>query len=66
MVMALYMNTPLEISLTSKVLTGVVAAYSSHPLPEITTSGLAFFINTDDPPIFHTDLVREYALAMYV
>ncbi len=54
---------PLEISLTSNVCTRSVAGLAVHPLPQIAASGVTFTINTDDPPMFATDLGREYAVA---
>ena len=60
------LDISLEISITSNVMTGVVADDTIHYLPEIAASGLAFSINTDDPPMFHTDLDREYAISMHV
>ncbi|HYJ12385.1 MAG TPA: adenosine deaminase [Thermomicrobiales bacterium] len=55
---------PLEISPTSNVRTGVVASYEAVPLRTFQEHGVRFSINSDDPPMFGTDLVSEYALAI--
>lgn len=54
---------PLEISPTSNLRTRVVASIEEHPLPTFVKAGVPVSINSDDPPIFGTDLVTEYALA---
>lgn len=53
----------LDVSPTSNVALGVVPDLDSHPLPALVAAGVAVSINTDDPPMFGTDLDREYAIA---
>jgi aminodeoxyfutalosine deaminase len=54
---------PLEISPTSNLATRAVARIEEHPLPAIVAAGVPVSINSDDPPMFSTDLNREYAVA---
>jgi aminodeoxyfutalosine deaminase len=54
---------PLEISPTSNLATRAVASYAEHPLPAMVEAGLVVTINSDDPPMFGTDLTNEYAVA---
>jgi aminodeoxyfutalosine deaminase len=53
---------PLEISPTSNLRTGVVHAIDEIPFATFLDAGVQFSINSDDPPMFGTDLVSEYAL----
>ncbi|MFB3826854.1 MAG: adenosine deaminase [Bryobacteraceae bacterium] len=54
---------PLEISLTSNVITGVVRSLDAHPVRRLYNAGVPVTLNTDDPGIFGTTLNREYELA---
>jgi len=54
---------PLEISPTSNLRTRVVSAMADHPLRTFVQAEVPVSINSDDPPMFGTDLVSEYALA---
>jgi aminodeoxyfutalosine deaminase len=54
---------PLEVSPTSNIATRAVASYDVHPLRAMVEAGLVVTINSDDPPMFGTDLVSEYAVA---
>jgi aminodeoxyfutalosine deaminase len=54
---------PLEVSPTSNIATRAVASYDVHPLREMVEAGLVVTINSDDPPMFGTDLTNEYAVA---
>jgi len=51
---------PLEICPTSNVRLGVYSDYASHPLRRLWDAGLAITVNSDDPPMFATDLTHEY------
>jgi aminodeoxyfutalosine deaminase len=53
----------LDVCPTSNLRTGVVAALSSHPLPELVAAGVRCTVNTDDPAMFGTDLAQEFAIA---
>ncbi|WP_152365539.1 adenosine deaminase [Microlunatus speluncae] len=54
---------PVEVSPTSNVATGVIAAIGEHPVTRMVERGLVVTINTDDPPMFNTTLNREYEIA---
>jgi aminodeoxyfutalosine deaminase len=54
---------PLEVCPTSNVATRAVASLDEHPLPAMVEGGLQVTINSDDPPMFGTDLNHEYAVA---
>lgn len=51
---------PIEINVTSNVRTGCCPAYDQHPLREYFEGGLMVTINSDDPPMFGSDLLGEY------
>lgn len=53
----------LEVCPTSNVATGAAASLDEHPLPQIAAAGVPVTINSDDPPMFGTDLNTEYAVA---
>jgi aminodeoxyfutalosine deaminase len=53
----------LDVCPTSNVVLGVVPDLGSHPLPALVAAGVGVSINTDDPPMFGTDLNQEYAIA---
>lgn len=54
---------PLEISISSNVMTGAVASFDAHPVRAIYDAGVPVILNTDDPAMFHTSLNREYQIA---
>jgi aminodeoxyfutalosine deaminase len=53
---------PLEINVTSNVRTGCCKEMSEHPVKLYFESGLMVTINSDDPPMFGSDLLGEYVL----
>lgn len=57
---------PLEICPTSNLATRVVERIEDHPLRALAQAGVVVTINSDDPPMFGTDLNREYELAAEV
>ncbi|MDK1475128.1 adenosine deaminase [Streptomyces sp. 549] len=54
---------PLEVCPTSNLATRAVASLEEHPLRELVDAGVTVTINSDDPPMFGTDLNTEYAVA---
>jgi len=62
---------PLENCLASNVLTGALAKQTGkaearledHPIAKFLERGLSVTLSTDDPAMFHTDLLSEYSRA---
>ena len=45
---------PVEVCITSNVMTGCCAAVEQHPLRKLFDAGVRVTLNTDDPDMFHT------------
>ena len=54
---------PLEVCPTSNIATRAVARSGRAPDREMVEAGVLVTINSDDPPMFGTDLNTEYAVA---
>ncbi|WP_017595366.1 adenosine deaminase [Nocardiopsis potens] len=54
---------PVDVSPTSNLRTRAVAELKAHPLPAMLEAGLITTLNSDDPPMFGTDLLGEYRTA---
>ncbi len=62
-------NVALDVCPTSNVCTGALAgqvgkpdaALADHVLPRLVAAGIPVTLSTDDPAMFHTDLIAEYA-----
>ncbi|NUK27234.1 adenosine deaminase [Streptomyces lunaelactis] len=54
---------PLEVCPTSNIATRAVADLDEHPIKEMVAAGVLVTINSDDPPMFGSDLNNEYAVA---
>jgi aminodeoxyfutalosine deaminase len=54
---------PVDVSPTSNVCTRCVPSIAEHPLRRMTEAGLFVTLNTDDPPMFGTNLSNEYLVA---
>ncbi len=55
-------QVPIEICVTSNLRTGCCAELAQHPVRRYFDQGLMLTLNTDDPTMFQTSLVEEYAL----
>ncbi len=51
---------PLEVCPSSNVCLKVVPSLAEHPLPKLLSEGLFVTINSDDPPMFSTNLTEEF------
>ena len=56
-------DIPLEICITSNLVTGVVKRLQDHPVRRLYDAGVPIVLNTDDPAMFGCTLVGEYRLA---
>ncbi|EPD64512.1 adenosine deaminase [Streptomyces sp. NPDC050788] len=54
---------PLEVCPTSNIATRAVRTLDEHPIKEFVQAGVVITVNSDDPPMFGTDLNNEYAVA---
>ncbi|MFI1211126.1 adenosine deaminase [Streptomyces sp. NPDC020802] len=54
---------PLEVCPTSNIATRAVRTLDEHPIKEFVRAGVVVTVNSDDPPMFGTDLNNEYAVA---
>ncbi|NUR63085.1 MAG: adenosine deaminase [Catenulispora sp.] len=54
---------PIEVCPTSNLATGVVKDLDQHPIRRMAEAGLLITVNSDDPPMFGTDLSTEYEVA---
>jgi aminodeoxyfutalosine deaminase len=53
----------LEVCPTSNIATRAVRTLDEHPIKEFVAAGVLVTVNSDDPPMFGTDLNTEYAVA---
>src|SRR3954453_3812870 len=56
-------RVPLEVCPTSNIATRAVERLENHPLKQLYDAGVVVTINSDDPPMFGTNLLREYEIA---
>ncbi|MYT73231.1 aminodeoxyfutalosine deaminase [Streptomyces sp. PsTaAH-137] len=54
---------PLEVCPTSNIATRAVRTLDEHPLKQFVDAGVTVTVNSDDPPMFATDLNHEYEVA---
>ncbi len=54
---------PLEVCPSSNIATRAVETLDEHPIRAFRDAGVTITINSDDPPMFGTDLNREYEIA---
>lgn len=55
-------QTPIEINITSNILTGGCSSVKEHPLPKYLNKGLMCMLNSDDPAMFGSWCLDEYVL----
>ncbi|MET8577494.1 adenosine deaminase [Streptomyces sp. NPDC005012] len=53
----------LEVCPTSNIATRAVRTLDEHPIRDFVKAGVLVTVNSDDPPMFGTDLNNEYAVA---
>jgi adenosine deaminase len=53
---------PLDLCPTSNLCLGLYPTYEEHPIRWLWDQGLYVTVNSDDPPMFNTDLVNEYQM----
>jgi adenosine deaminase/aminodeoxyfutalosine deaminase len=53
---------PLELNVTSNIRTGCCPDFDQHPIRDYFDSGLMVTLNSDDPPMFDSNLLEEYIL----
>src|SRR5579864_8261523 len=56
-------DIPLEICISSNLVTGVVKRLKEHPIRRLYDAGVPIVLNTDDPAMFGCTLTDEYRLA---
>jgi len=54
---------PVELNVTSNLRTGCCASLADHPLRRYFDAGMMVTLNSDDPPMFGSNLLNEYTLA---
>ncbi|CUR59921.1 putative adenosine/adenine deaminase 1 [metagenome] len=54
---------PLEVCPSSNIATRAVATLAEHPIVAFRDAGVVVTVNSDDPPMFGTDLNGEYEIA---
>lgn len=54
---------PLEVCPTSNIATRAVADLDEHPIKQMVAAGVLVTVNSDDPPMFGTDLNQEFGVA---
>ncbi|KAM6506666.1 hypothetical protein FSOLCH5_013641 [Fusarium solani] len=54
---------PVEINITSNILTGCCPSAEAHPLPKYLENGMLCVLNSDDPAMFGSTCLDEYVLA---
>jgi adenosine deaminase/aminodeoxyfutalosine deaminase len=55
-------QTPIEINITSNILTGGCKSVKEHPLPKYLDAGMMCMLNSDDPAMFGSRCLDEYVL----
>jgi adenosine deaminase len=53
---------PLEVNITSNLCLHIYKQLGHHPFPHLDRMGILVTVNSDDPPLFNTDLTHEYTI----
>jgi adenosine deaminase len=53
-------GTVLEVCPGSNIVLGVYENWTDHPIARLRDAGVKITVSTDDPPFFHTTMVREF------
>lgn len=53
---------PLEVNITSNVCLHIYDRHAVHPFPHLDRMGVKVTVNSDDPPLFNTNLCAEYGV----
>ena len=56
-------SVPCDVCPGSNLALKAVADVGSHPLARMVEAGITVDLGSDDPPLFHTDLLNEYRIA---
>ena len=56
-------DIPCDVCPGSNVALKAVGDFATHPLPHMVAAGITVTLGSDDPPLFHTDLLNEYRIA---
>ncbi|GLY15193.1 aminodeoxyfutalosine deaminase [Kineosporia sp. NBRC 101677] len=56
-------QVPVDVSVTSNLCTKAAPSLAAHPLPRMAEAGVNVTVNSDDPPMFNTDISAEYRIA---
>ena len=59
-------QVPIEVCISSNLRTGCCPRLEDHPVRRYFDAGLNLVLNSDDPPMFETTLLREYQIAQDV
>jgi aminodeoxyfutalosine deaminase len=54
-------HIPLDVCPLSNVRLGVAPSLEAHPLPQLLAAGVTMTLNSDDPSLFNTSLLDDYA-----
>jgi adenosine deaminase len=52
----------LELNMTSNICLHTYKRLGHHPFPHLDRMGIVVTVNSDDPPLFNTDLTQEYSI----
>ena len=55
-------GTPLDVCPTSNIFLGIYPDFEAHPLRSLWDAGVMLTVNSDDPPMFNTNLNQEYQI----